>query len=142
MIKFLLTLFLVFVLSGCSIDWNWEKDEKIVELEKQLNDDIFEKNKECLSYKNDILSEIERSNLIKVNYRIIENLEDIFYSPLKNTCIYTTYNTSSSCSWYIIYNYFSVKQFLEDVVYEDNSICNYMKTNQLYIDRIKELKWE
>ena len=51
-----LTLLLIplLFLSSCSIDWNDEKDKKIVELEKQVtelkeknDDEIFKKNIEC-----------------------------------------------------------------------------------------------
>ncbi len=34
--KIFILLSLIFVLSSCSIDWNWEKDKKIAELEKHV----------------------------------------------------------------------------------------------------------
>jgi uncharacterized membrane protein (DUF106 family) len=55
-----LTLFLIplLLLSSCTIDWNDEKDKKITELQKQVqelkeknNDELFKKNKECLLLK-------------------------------------------------------------------------------------------
>lgn len=62
--KVLLSIFLVLILSSCSIDWNWEKDKKITEqnnqilkLEKQVEElkkekenDLFEKKQECAKY--------------------------------------------------------------------------------------------
>lgn len=55
-----LTLLLIplLFLTSCTIDWNDEKDKKIAELEKQVQDlkntsspFIFERQKECLTYK-------------------------------------------------------------------------------------------
>lgn len=48
------------LLSACSIDWNDEKDIKIAELEKQVQDDLFEKKKDCGS--------MEIDNDIKKNW--------------------------------------------------------------------------
>jgi len=68
--KVLLSIFLVLILSGCSIDWNDEKDQKIVELEKQVENlkkdqenNFFKKKQECLQYKNDILKDLKEKEL-------------------------------------------------------------------------------
>lgn len=45
--KIIILLFLIINLSSCSIDWNWEKDKRITELEKQfaeLKKNNFSKN--------------------------------------------------------------------------------------------------
>jgi hypothetical protein len=44
-----LTILLIplILLSSCTIDWNDEKDAKITELEKQIQDDTFKKKQEC-----------------------------------------------------------------------------------------------
>lgn len=48
--KLTLLLIPLLLLSSCSIDWNDEKDTKIAELEKQIQDDTFKKNVECNDY--------------------------------------------------------------------------------------------
>lgn len=45
--KLTLLLIPLILLSSCTIDWNDEKDKKIAELEKQIQDDIFKKKQEC-----------------------------------------------------------------------------------------------
>lgn len=42
-----ITLIGTLFLASCSVDWNDEKEKKIVELEKKLNNDIFKKKNEC-----------------------------------------------------------------------------------------------
>ena len=49
----LITTSLVF--SACSIDWNGENEKKIAELEKQTQNDLFNKRQECIKMKEDIL---------------------------------------------------------------------------------------
>jgi hypothetical protein len=54
--KYLSSLLLIPIfLSSCSIDWNGEKDVKIAELEKKIQDDTFKKKQECEKYKEEIL---------------------------------------------------------------------------------------
>lgn len=55
--KLALLLIPLLLLSSCTIDWNGEKDTKIAELKKQIqelkeknNDALFQKNKECQTY--------------------------------------------------------------------------------------------
>lgn len=43
----ILLLIPLFLLSSCSIDWNDEKDKKIAELQKQIQNDTFKKKDEC-----------------------------------------------------------------------------------------------
>jgi hypothetical protein len=45
--KLTLLLIPMILLSSCTIDWNDEKDTKIAELEKQVQDDTFKKKQEC-----------------------------------------------------------------------------------------------
>lgn len=47
-------------LTSCSIDWNGEKDMKIAELEKKLQDDTFKKNQDCFNYQPTIVKEREK----------------------------------------------------------------------------------
>ena len=50
--KKLLLIILIsnYLLSSCSVDWNDGKDKRIAELEKTIQDDTFQKNKECIEY--------------------------------------------------------------------------------------------
>lgn len=88
----LLLIPLLFFITSCSIDWNDEKDKKIAELNqkieeqkeeiKEIKDDgIFKKNKECLSY-------LEKMDMEYTFQNIWPN-STIFYSPIKDSCIYT-----------------------------------------------------
>ena len=98
-----LTLLLIplLFLSSCSIDWNDEKDKKIVELEKQVtelkeknDDEIFKKNIECS--KKDLWDTSAFNN------------HEIFYSPVRKSCIFIATvvkneNTSNEqVNWWII----------------------------------------
>jgi hypothetical protein len=47
MLKLTLLLIPLIFLSSCTIDWNDEKNKKIAELEKQIQNDKFKKNQEC-----------------------------------------------------------------------------------------------
>ena len=85
----LLLLIPVIPLSSCSIDWNDEKDAKIAELEKQIQDDTFQKKQECAKYiptiENKIKTKEKDLNIEKDFYN--ETISEVFYSPIKKTCI-------------------------------------------------------
>jgi hypothetical protein len=64
-----LTLIIIplILLSSCSIDWDDEKDKEIAELEKQVTElksspHFFEKQKECITYK-DAIEKVIQNNL-------------------------------------------------------------------------------
>jgi hypothetical protein len=86
-----LTLLLIplLLLSSCAIDWNDEKDKKIAELEKQIQDDSFKKKQECSKYipilENKIKEKEKNLNVDGVFYN--ETINEVFYSPIKQTCI-------------------------------------------------------
>ncbi len=77
------------LLSSCTIDWNDEKDKKIAELEKQVQDDTFKKKQECASYINRIEEENEKNQkLLSTNWDFYSStLDEIFYSKKYSTCI-------------------------------------------------------
>lgn len=134
--KKIISLSLVFVLflSSCSIDWNWEKDNKIVELEKEVTllkknkeNDIFKKKQECLKYKDEMLKQL--NDIWHINWA--EYIDEIFYSNKNDTCFYTSNWTNS----YIIYDYFNNKFF------DWANYSNFEDSNRLKL-KIKELKWE
>ena len=88
------------LLSSCTIDWNDEKDAKIAELEKQnielkstiktLSTPITQ---DCWKSKEKIEEQIMENSAVfqKRDYRHIEKLDEIFYSPIKNSCLYSVY---------------------------------------------------
>ncbi len=149
-LSFLLLLTIPF-LSWCSIDWNNEKDQKIVKLEKQVEElkkekenDLFKKKQECLQYKNDILKDLKEKEL-KAN-KWVYVLEQLFYSPKRNWCYFVsiTENWNSTEKW--LYEYWN-HSWYSDSVYS----CNYYydetftkKDNwcEELNNKIKELKWE
>jgi len=106
--KVLLSMFLVLILSGCSIDWNWEKDQKIIKLEKEIEDykkekenDLFKKNIECIN---------QTTNLIKKTKEIWEkyisqwnfSFEQVFYSPKYNNCLWVRIIEQELNNWWYI----------------------------------------
>ncbi|MDD2871534.1 MAG: hypothetical protein PHS49_06095 [Candidatus Gracilibacteria bacterium] len=134
--KKIISLSLVFVLflSSCSIDWNGEKDNKIVELEKEVTllkknkeNDIFKKKQECLKYKDEMLKQL--NDIGHINGA--EYIDEIFYSNKNDTCFYTSNGTNS----YIIYDYFNNKFF------DGANYSNFEDSNRLKL-KIKELKGE
>jgi hypothetical protein len=91
-ITLILTIIISLLLTSCSIDWNDEKDKKISELEKQIQNDTFEKNNQCIKYKEEINNEIKKRNL-EMTFKTSEysqvheeNIIEIFYSKKYNTC--------------------------------------------------------
>jgi outer membrane lipoprotein-sorting protein len=56
---FAILITLSLLLSSCSIDWNDEKDKKISELEKQIQNDNFKRKQECSKHKDKIENNIK-----------------------------------------------------------------------------------
>lgn len=88
------------LLTSCSVDWNDAKEKKIGELEKQVvemkkekEDDLFKKKQECLNLFNSIDSRIKSYNK-ESDYKI--SLEEVFYSPRLQQCIYIDYFDNGS----------------------------------------------
>ena len=80
--KFLLifALIWVLVLTWCSMQKWLSKDE------------LFEKKKECASYKEWLQNEINKlqNEVEKANGYYLETIVEIFYSPTKNSCFAIT----------------------------------------------------
>lgn len=147
--KIFAILICLVLFSSCSIDWNWEKDKKIAELEKKLEDKFFDKKKECLSYKEEILKQLNETASIyqNRNYTHTESLKEIFYSPTLNSCVYTTFVKENQdwveCEFFKSYDYLSVNNdlwiYLE---FKDWKECDFTASWKKYDADIKELKWE
>lgn len=142
--KVLLSMFLVLILSGCSIDWNWEKDQKIVKLEKQIQNDTFNKNKECIKLEPEMRKQLESNerygNMTPWNTLY---LSEVFYSPLKNTCLYK--------SEFIFWNTYKLEindYFTKNILFEkiclswENNLKWFSECSDEFKNKIKELKWE
>lgn len=137
-------------LSSCSIDWNDEKDKKISELEKQIQNDIFQKKQECSSYQEKIkwkYNEFEK-NSITVNYEI----KEIFYSRNKQTCILwlskSTYLENKNSEKYELEDLLTWESLWSTTwncleIFKDESAINSCQKKLIEFNKqITELKWE
>ncbi len=139
-----------FFLASCSIDWGNEKDSRILELERKVSNEVFEKTKECFSYKEKMLSQLNQNTNIYSNrdYKHLEVLKEIFYSPIIKSCIYTTSveenQDGNFCKFYKSYNFFSVNNDLDTYLKFQWSTdkCDFQETQIYYEKSIKSLKGE
>ena len=140
-------LFLItsLLLSACGIDWNDEKDTKIAELEKQVQDDTFQKKQECQKYKNDIEKwineKIQENKKSSAYIYYNKTLGEIFYSKNKKTCIALIGEMYQYQSKNNIANNMQEYDTILDIL--NNDLTSYsLKDKSMYYDKIKELKWE
>ncbi len=147
-ILFIWVLITSFLLGSCSVDWKDEKEKRITELEKQVQDlkkwkenDLFNKKKECLKFKSEIITSLKET----------ENLDELFYSPKKNSCISRITNfwklekvilndVLTGEALEANFNYSCVNLNKENSYYELWDIC--YKQAEKFELYIKELKWE
>ncbi len=104
MYKLTLLLIPLILLSSCTIDWNDEKERKITELEKQIQDDTFKKKQECEKYKPSAVEKYKNDT----NYY----LSNIFYSKKYDSCLYGISNKTSGPYSHIIIDYLSGKEII------------------------------
>lgn len=117
--------------------------------------DLFQKKQECAKYQdvikkeiqdyNDQIRQIEQSQWINMKHSRI--LWELFYSPIKNSCLYSIYLIEETAKWDTI-NWYKMKDFF-DKGYEENFIMQDENGNwdiyggyTSYQNRLKELKWE
>lgn len=141
----ILLLLTVSFLSWCSIDWNWEKDKKIVKLEKQLlelnnKENEFKKNQECIRLKDSMEKSI--TNILTKTYESQEILSDInkwiikikiwdiFYSRKLNSCVFWFIKTEDL-------SYFFKEKFYSHNYYIINNTNNIILFNSLTL-----LNWD
>lgn len=89
-------------LSGCSIN-NKKTEQKIISAEDILQKQqeyIFSKNQECLKDKDSL----EKKLLNKESPFGTTSLEQIFYSPKQNSCLYVEYSYRESAEFGYCYN--------------------------------------
>ena len=115
MYKLTLLLIPLLLLSSCTIDWNDEKDKKIAELEKQVQDKTFQKKQECSK----IINSIENSWAVL----------DIFYSSVRNSCLYRTLEWENQ----IIIDFYTKEPIFKNIQFSNE---------KEFFEKLKELKWE
>ena len=132
----LLLIPLLFFMTSCTIDWNDEKDKKIAELQKQIQDDIFRKQKDC--------SELFDKNKESTYWNDINyNFVNIFYSKTKSSC-YAAYSIRTA-------NPSSTQFRIDDLLTKDTTFTSTLIMDNLeeeqaewkrFYQKIEELKWE
>jgi hypothetical protein len=136
-------------MTSCTIDWNDEKDKKIIELEKQIQDDTFKKKQECLKQKDSIERKINENNSIN-NTSIQYSFIEIFYSQTYNDCLWIL---EENRNWedFIGKMKFLIKSWSNWIDWNMNRCMQYSsfsdstKDNDncdIFDKKIKELKWE
>ena len=133
-------LILIFTLSSCSINKN----------DVVNNNGLFEKRLKCNSLKNQIKKEVidEESNTMFVTMRNDKNnpwtydeLNDVFFSERKQSCLYiieSTYPRESKLkTTYDLYDYFT-KAYIDNCAYGKNSRDNYV--TEEFWRNVKQLK--
>lgn len=140
------------VLAGCS--------QQGLSQQALSQSELFEKKQECTKYKDIIQKEVDKS-LIRdddeyMSYDVY--LKDIFYSPVKNSCLYGVYyiyqdksDPADTCGTYIIQDYLNNNEIvgsyleIESTPKADNElsyICLWNKWEEAYNKAVKELKGE
>lgn len=146
MIKYLLFL----IISSLIILWGCSTTNKLSQ------DELFQKKQECIKYERDIQKDIEKVNLWWKNesgvWQHSESLSEIFYSPAKNSCLYSVRVEESKKSSYLIpawnCTFYKIYDFLhkwDGIVYLESEIeigCNYEKTLEKYNQALKQFKSE
>lgn len=138
---FILWIILSLLLSSCSIDWNDEKDKKIAELEKQIQNDLFKKKQECEKYIDQIKEKLKKEYYDWNTY--ITTFLWMYYDKKNSSCVY------DASSRDIINK--KDEKFLYDILLDkkiaisDTSCLNdpsCKENSLLYYKKLKELKWE
>ena len=161
----ILILLLLILLTWCSIDLNDEKSNKInklinenenlnqqvEKLKEKSKNDLFEKKLKCSNKITDITKILNDFNNKSENNE--EIIEEIFYSPILDTCLYTSMHyVWNNILSYDIYNALTLKNLYNFSLldYNDNYINDsliYLQTvdkvrNQILKSKVDELKWE
>lgn len=102
----------------------------------------------CFELKADILANIEsqaaRQGLWA--YTHIEKLEEIFYSPIRTSCMYTTKVTEifegGECMFYKLYDFYAREYAIESIIaiHPETLECDDNKIRELYDKTIQSLQ--
>lgn len=114
-------------------------------------DELFEKNNKCLDYKTAIEKELEKDVLNTEKAFGFDRLDELFYSPVTNSCMYAYRFEFHYSGDPITYTFF-IKNYNSDNLYysddqrrpanngEEVTIMPYSDKYQKYIDEINSLK--
>jgi hypothetical protein len=86
--KILTTIVLTILLAGCATN---KESEIILESEPTKEDEIFQKNMKCFSLQETIEKRIQERAKEYADINEEWSLEEIFYSPKLNSCLYVIY---------------------------------------------------
>lgn len=123
----------ILLITGCSNKNNIVKTEKSdVKTNAQ---EIFEMKSKCASFEANIKKRMEET--FWMNYVI----EEIFYSPIRNSCMYSVYGNQIDHSnnlyhGYMIWDYLTT----ELVFYRDTTLTNNQDISDIYQNAIDYLK--
>jgi len=121
-----------FILTGCS-QQKWLSQDK-----------IFEKKQECIKYKINIEEEIDGKNTEKWFQESFYELDQIFYSPIKNSCLYSYKRVwlQNNLTIRSFLDYFIVDYLTKDMIFETNIWAENTESLKTYNEKIRELKWD
>ena len=135
--KKLLLIILIsnYLLSSCSVDWNDGKDKRIAELEKTIQDDTFQKNKECIEYyeKNRESLYWENSHISTVSLWFSKELSSCFYA-------YSVRNWDLRTTQFLIDDLFKKESIFTSSLVVDNPQEEQAEWKRFH-DKITVLKW-
>ena len=124
--KFLLPLLLLSViLAGCGKQWLSQEQ-------------LFQKKQECASYKEKIEKDIkEKYRSASPSLSLSASLDEIFYSPIRNSCLYTVIISSSWTpkfrSWQVETKKVIMDYFANQQLWEWIETCSIIKEGK-YVD--------
>lgn len=118
--------------------------EQKEEIKKGKEDDLFEKRQKCLSHRNEIEKDLKDKEV--KDWEWIYNLEQVFYSILKNECYFVSVKEKWKVTERWLYKYwnhswYSDSEYLCNYYYKDD----FTKVDNWCVEldkKVQELKWE
>ncbi|MDD2890867.1 MAG: hypothetical protein PHE49_09570 [bacterium] len=132
--KIIFILFVVFALtlfSGCT----FERESAINSTNEPKDNntqDIFEMKAKCPTYREEIIKIMEETSWAEYS------IDEIFYSPIRNSCLYAVLANQRSYSAYIIWDYFTGEMLL----YRDTTLTYDQDLSDIYRNAKQYLKGE
>lgn len=93
---------------------------------------VFEMKSKCVGYRNDIEKILEETSWNSYS------IDEIFYSPIKNSCLYSVLASQKTYSAYIIWDYLTG----EMIFYRDTTLTNGQDLSDIYRNAKSYLKGE
>lgn len=146
-----LSLLFVLVLAGCTQEQSISDDNSFSQEQWSSKDYLFLKKQECARYR----SEVENNEQKQIDEQWSTDiwqsfyLEEIFYSPIKNSCVYAVTKTltyqDDNKAWHLNQRYL-IKDVLTNELIWTSMIIMDSKWSEVkemeFKEKIKELKWE